>query len=94
MSVVLLVERDQDVLDRVVQPQRLHGPHLGPDYLGIAGRGDIQVEVLPAAERAKRHPAFPVDQTNAYRAVNGHGFFESRLHVHITPPFPFFPDVP
>jgi hypothetical protein len=45
--VVLLAERDQDVLDGVVQLE-LHGPHLRPDDFGVARCGDGQIQVLVA----------------------------------------------
>src|SRR5689334_15363999 len=40
-QVVLRAEGDQDVLDAVVQAESLHGAQLGPDDLGVAGRGDV-----------------------------------------------------
>ena len=58
-QVILRAEGDDDVLDRVVQAQRLQGAHLGPDHLGVAGHGELQVKVLSAAERPQRHLAVP-----------------------------------
>lgn len=42
-DVVLAAERDQDVLDHVVQAERVHGLVLGAHYLGIARGGNFQV---------------------------------------------------
>src|ERR1700689_2704872 len=38
-QLVLLAQRDQDVLDLVVETQGLHGAHLGPDDLCVASGG-------------------------------------------------------
>src|SRR5690349_12454378 len=43
-EVVLGAEGDQDVLDAVVQAEGFHGAQLGPDDLGVAGCGDVEVE--------------------------------------------------
>jgi hypothetical protein len=43
-EVVLPAQRDQDVLDAVVQAQGRQSAGLGPYDLGVAGRGDLQVE--------------------------------------------------
>ena len=45
-QVVLAAERDQDVLDLALEPEVFHGAHLGADDIGVAGGGDVQVELL------------------------------------------------
>jgi hypothetical protein len=83
---VLLGERDEDVLDAVVEAERLHRPHLRADDLSVPGRRYVEVEVLPAADRAERHAALPVDERRANGAVNVHGFLQSRFNIHVFPP--------
>ena len=85
-EVVLLTEGDEDVLDGVVEAERLHRPHLRPDDLGVARGRDVEVQVLAAAQRAERHPAFPVHQARAERPVDGHGFLQGYLNVHLLLP--------
>jgi hypothetical protein len=41
-----------DVPDGVVEAERFHRPHLRADYLRVPCRCHVEVEVLPAADRA------------------------------------------
>src|ERR1700761_2418938 len=81
-QVVLGTEGDEDVLDLVVEPERLDRAHLGPDHLGVARRGEVEVEVLTAAHGAEGHAAVPVDQRDAGGALDRHRFLERRFDVH------------
>src|SRR5579859_3800111 len=82
-QVVLLAEGDKYVLDGVVESKRLHRPDLRADDLGIAGRRDVEVQVLAAAHSAERHSAFPVHQARAKSAIYGHGFLQSYINGHL-----------
>src|SRR5262245_1260486 len=42
-DVVLLAERDEDVLDAVVEAEALHRLHLRAHDLGVAGRGQLEI---------------------------------------------------
>ena len=61
--------RDENVLDGVVEVERFHRPHLRADNLRIAGGRHVEVEVLPAADRAEGHAAFPVHQGHPGRGL-------------------------
>jgi hypothetical protein len=74
-----------DVLDGVVEAERFHRPHLRADDLRVPCRWHVEVEVLPAAGRAKRHAAFAVHERRAKGAVNGHGFLQGRFNIRVLP---------
>src|SRR5690606_28098100 len=87
-EVVLAAERDEDVLDGVVEPQRVHRAELRLDDLGVARRGDLEVQVLGAAEGAQRHAAAVVHDGGADGPVDRHHLLERDVHAgHVLPPF-------
>src|SRR4051812_5830812 len=71
-QVILTVEGDQDVLDGVLEVQGFHRLPLGAHHLGVAGRGDLQVDRTRAAVGAQHHPAVAVDDTGAQCPVELH----------------------
>jgi hypothetical protein len=75
-----------DVLDGVVEAERFHRPRLRADDLRVPCRCHVEVEVLPAAGRAKRHAAFAVHERRAKGAVNGHGFLQGRFNISCIAP--------
>ena len=85
-QVILRVEGDEDVLDRVVEAERLDRTHLGPDHFGVASGGQLQVKVLAAAQRPEGHPAVPVDERGPGRALNAHCFLKACFDVHALSP--------
>jgi hypothetical protein len=72
--VVLPAHRDEDILDYVVELQRLHGVQLGADQFGAAGTRRIHVDAVagPAEDKA----AGGIHQGRGDRAVHGHDVFE------------------
>src|SRR6202022_1031479 len=67
-DVVLLAERDENILDVIGEAQALHGLQLRADDLSVASRGQLQID--PAAGTAQHHPAVGVHQRGAKRAIN------------------------
>ena len=80
-QVDLIVERDQDVLDRALDPQLGHRRHLGLDALTIAGGGDLDVQAAAAAGGAEAQPRLPVREGHPDRSVDLHRFFQCLIDI-------------
>src|SRR5262245_22738941 len=82
-QVVLAAQRDQHVLDLIVEVERLHGLALRAHHLGVAGGGDLEAD-RPAARGAEHHSAVAIDDAATEAAVDlhelGQGLFRVR-HV-------------
>ena len=66
-DVVLLAQRDQDVVDGVLQTQRLQGLVLGTHDFGVSSRSQFHVHAR--ARASKQHAATAVYDGGAQRAV-------------------------
>src|ERR1700730_14135072 len=77
-DVVLLAERDENILNVIGEAQALHGPQLRADYLSVASRGQLQIEA--AACTTQHHPAVGIHQRGAKRAIKVQQILEGLVY--------------
>src|SRR5262249_41032683 len=70
-QVVLPAQRDQHVLDLIIEIERLHGLALRAHDLGVAGGSDFEAD-RSAARGAEHHSAVAVDDAASEAAVDLH----------------------